>query len=75
VSFCISLRGDRLEYGYDYEIRFVNAAGALSFLFMTNCATDEHAREAAKRMFRKEFVTYEIWRDDVCIDKGDCSGA
>jgi hypothetical protein len=58
--------------GHDYEIRFVNAEGALSFLYMTNCATDEQAREAAQRMFRQEFATYEIWRDNVCVDAGEC---
>ena len=65
--------GSRLENGHDYEIRFVNAAGALSFLFMTKCATDEHARDAAKRMLRTEFVTYEIWRDSVCVGTGECA--
>jgi hypothetical protein len=63
-----------LEYGHDYEIRFVNAAGALSFLFMTNCATDEHARAAARRMSRSEFARYEIWRDNVCVAAGECAG-
>jgi hypothetical protein len=62
-----------LEYGHDYEIRFVNAEGALSFLYMTNCATDEQARDAARRMFRKGFATYEIWRDNFCVDTGECT--
>jgi hypothetical protein len=62
-----------LEYGHDYEIRFVNAEGALSFLYMTNCATDEQARDAARRMCRKEFATYEIWRDNICVAAGECA--
>jgi hypothetical protein len=61
-----------LEYGRDYEIHFMNAAGALSFLLMTHCASDEHARDTARRMRRNEFAAYEIWRDGVCIDIGEC---
>jgi len=64
--------GIRLQNGRDYEIRFMNADGALSFLFVTNCSSDEQARDAAMRMSRKEFVTYEIWRDHVCIGAGEC---
>jgi len=62
----------RLEKGCDYEIRFMNAAGGLSFLFVTNCASDDQARDAAMKMSRKEFATYEIWRDNVCIGAGEC---
>jgi len=62
----------RLEKGRDYEIRFMNAHGALSFLFVTNCASDEQARDAAMRMSRKEFATYEIWRDNLCVGAGEC---
>jgi len=50
----------------------MNAAGALSFLFVTNCASDEQARDAAMKMSRKEFATYEIWRDNICIGAGEC---
>ena len=50
----------------------MNAAGELSFLFITNCASDEQARDAAMKMSRKEFATYEIWRDHVCIGAGEC---
>jgi hypothetical protein len=60
---------------HDYEIRFMNADGGLSFLVMTNCATDEQARESARRMFRHGFATYEIWRDYICIDSGVCMPA
>jgi len=63
----------RLQNGRDYEIRFFNADGALSFLFITNCASDEQARDAAMKMFRKEFATYEIWRDHVCVGAGECA--
>lgn len=49
----------------------MNASGALSFLFVTNCATDDQARDAAMKMARKEFATYEIWRDHVCIGAGE----
>jgi hypothetical protein len=63
-----------LEKGHDYAIRFVDAEGALLFLYVTNCATDEQARDAARRMCRKEFATYEIWRGNVCIDRGECTG-
>jgi len=63
----------RLQNGRDYEIRFLNADGALSFLFITNCASDEQARDAAMKMFRKEFATYEIWRDHVCVGAGECA--
>ena len=61
-----------MKKGHDYEIRFMNAAGALSFLFVTNCASDDQARDAAMKMSRKEFATYEIWRDNVCIGAGKC---
>jgi len=64
--------GIRLQNGRDYEIRFMNADGALSFLFVTNCSSDEQARDAAMRMSRKEFATYEIWRDHICIGAGEC---
>jgi hypothetical protein len=64
--------GKPLEKGHDYEIRFMNAAGALSFLFVTNCASDDQARDAATKMSRNEFATYEIWRDNVCIGAGEC---
>ena len=64
--------GIRLQNGRDYEIRFMNADGALSFLFVTNCSSDEQARDAAMRMSRTEFATYEIWRDHVCIGAGEC---
>jgi hypothetical protein len=50
----------------------MNADGALSFLFITNCASDEQARDAAMKMSRKEFATYEIWRENVCIGAGEC---
>jgi len=61
-----------LKNGNDYEIRFINAAGALSFLFVTNCSSDEQARAAAMKMTRKEFATYEIWRENVCVGAGEC---
>lgn len=45
----------------DYEIRFLNADGSTSLVFVTSCASDEHARETAERMKTAEFAGVEIW--------------
>jgi hypothetical protein len=46
----------------DYEIRFLKADGSTSLVFVTSCASDEHARETAQRMMKAEFASFEIWR-------------
>lgn len=54
----------------DYEIRFLKADGMVSLMFVTNCVSDEHARETAVRMMRPEFARFEVWRGQICAMKG-----
>jgi hypothetical protein len=54
----------------DYEIRFLKADGTVSLMFVTNCVSDEHARETAVRMMRPEFASFEVWRGQTCATKG-----
>lgn len=54
----------------DYEIRFLKADGTVSLMFVTNCVSDEHARETAVRMMRPEFASFEVWRGQTCALKG-----
>lgn len=51
----------------DYEIRFLKADGTTSLMFVTSCASDEHARETAERMMKDEFSGYEIWRGQTRV--------
>jgi hypothetical protein len=50
----------------------MNADGALSFLIVTNCASDDQARDTAIRMWNGGYAAYEIWRENVCVDEGKC---
>jgi hypothetical protein len=54
----------------DYEVRFFNADGTLSLVLLTNSIDDEHAREAALKMFATELKPFEIWRGLTLIAKG-----
>jgi hypothetical protein len=54
----------------DYEIRFLKVDGTVSLMFVTNCVSDEHARETAVRMMRPEFASFEVWHGQTCAMKG-----
>ena len=54
--------GRSVSIDRDYEIRFLKGDGTTSLVFVTSCASDEHARETAQRMMMKEFARFEIWR-------------
>ena len=54
----------------DYEIRFLKADGTVSLMLVTNCISDEHARETAVRTMRPEFASFEVWRGQICASKG-----
>jgi len=56
--------------GEDYEVRFFNADGSVSLLFVTNCADDDAARETALKMFARELKPFEIWRGATLVGKG-----
>lgn len=53
----------------DYEIRFFKGDGATSLVFVTSCASDEHARETAERMMKGKFTGYEIRRGQTLVAK------
>lgn len=54
----------------NYEIRYLRADGTLSLLYVTSCASDDHARDTALQMFADDFAAYEIWHGPVCVEKG-----
>ena len=53
----------------DYEIRFLNADGTMSLMFVTSCVSNEHARETAERMMPDGVAGYEIWHGQCCVAK------
>jgi hypothetical protein len=63
-------QGHHLSSERDYEIRFLKADGTTSLVFVTSCASDEHARETAGRMMKQEFAGFEVWRGQACVAKG-----
>jgi hypothetical protein len=56
--------------GEDYEVRFFNADGSISLVLITKSIDDEHAREAALKMFAEELKPFEIWRGQAPAAKG-----
>jgi hypothetical protein len=53
----------------DYEIRFLKADGATALVFVTSCASDEHAGDTARSLMRDDFAAFEIWRGHHCVTK------
>ncbi len=63
-------QGHHLTSERDYEIRFLVADGTTLLVFVTNCVSDEHARETARRMMKDEYAGFEVWRGQACVAKG-----
>lgn len=63
-------RGHHLTSERDYEIRFHKADGSTALVFVTSCASDEHARETAARLMKQEFAGFEVRRGHACVAKG-----
>ena len=63
-------KGHHLSLDRDYEIRFLKADGTTSLIFVTSCASDEHARETAERMMKDGFARFEIWRGTARVADG-----
>lgn len=54
----------------DYEIRYLNSRGTVALLQVTNCASDDHAREQALKLFNESFHSYEVWHGHECVQRG-----